>query len=35
MRNLYYGRTPAPGFDDVLDRVHDHRKLLDVTTGLH
>jgi hypothetical protein len=35
MRNLYYGRTPAPGFDDVLDRLHEHHKLLDVTTSLH
>ena len=32
MRDLYYGRAPGPTFDDVISRVHDHRKLLDFTS---
>lgn len=29
MRELYYGMTPGPTFDEVLDRAHEHSTLLD------
>lgn len=32
MRDLYYGRTPGPTFDDVVARIHRHRELLDFTS---
>lgn len=31
IRELYYGRTPGPTFTDVLDRIREHRELLDFT----
>ena len=30
MRDLYYGTDEPPTFDEVLDRVHTSRALLDI-----
>lgn len=33
MQGLYYGKDPAPSFDDVLERIHESAALLDPDDG--